>query len=105
MNEDIIDRLKVKEEEMEALINEAKKKASGIMEDAVRKARELKNIRIREIDEELRKISAIEEESIRNEAAKIEEEGRMATEDLRRRGEERKDRAVKEVIRFIIGEI
>lgn len=102
MPEDILDRLKEKEDEMESLINEARGRASLIREEAARRAKEIKNARLNEIDSEVKEASIREEEHIRKEVFNIEEEARSSIGELRRRGAERKGKAVKEVIRYIL---
>ncbi|MBI1912546.1 MAG: hypothetical protein HYS21_11170 [Deltaproteobacteria bacterium] len=102
MPEDILEKLRAKEEEMEALINDARKKAAIIREGAAKTAKELKADRIREIEEELKRISSIAEVEMQKEVARIEEQAQKDVEDIRKKGAERKDKAVKEVIKAVL---
>lgn len=102
MAEDIIDRLKTKEEEIEAYINDTKKRAALIKEEALKRARELKNLRLKEIEREIISISDGEEEKIKAEIERIEKEGAEKADALKKSGLKNRDRAVKELIRYIV---
>lgn len=102
MEGDMLDRLRAKEEEMEALINDARKRAAAIKEDALKKARELKERKVREIEAELQSRRTLEEEeNIRNGMRRI-EEAEEAIEELRKRAELKRGEAVKEVMRLTL---
>ncbi len=101
MAEDILEQLKSKEDEMEALINEARRKASSIKEDALRKAKEIKSARMKETEEEFSGIIARKTEAAALEAASIEADAGARAGKLRGLVAEQKDKAVKEVVRFI----
>lgn len=101
---DILEELKAKEEEMEALINDSKKRAAIIREAAVKNAREIKGAKIREIDAELKKRAEIFEEDMRREIEKIEAEGIDRAEDLKSRGEAGREKAIEEVMKVLSGE-
>lgn len=101
MPEDILDRLKAREDEIEAYMNEVKKTASEMKERALIKAKELKNARIKEIDEEVKRIVSAGEDEIKKEALAIESEAAKEIEELRRRGNENMEKAVREVMRLI----
>ena len=101
MAEDILEQLKSKEDEMEALINEARRKASSIKEDALRKAKEIKSARMKETEEEFSGIIARKREAAALEAASIEADAEARAGELKRISVARSDDAVKEVVRFI----
>ncbi len=103
MPEDIFSDLKAKEEELEVLLEGARTKALAIREEALRKARELKEAKAVELESELAAISEEREAAIREEAERIEREGEAAAAKLKATGEKNMDRAVEEVIRFITG--
>ncbi|MDP2689929.1 MAG: hypothetical protein Q8P48_07430 [Deltaproteobacteria bacterium] len=103
MPEDILSDLKAKEEELEVLLEGARTKALAIREEALRKARELKEAKAVELESELAAISEEREAAIREEAGRIEREGEAAAAKLKATGEKNMDRAVEEVIRFITG--
>lgn len=103
MPEDILSELRAREEEMEELINEARRQAARIREEASRSARELKESKLREAEEEARGIESSGRAAIEREAMGVEEEGRREAEALRLKGEGNRDRAVAEVVRFLAG--
>lgn len=103
MSVDILEELKKKEEAMEALINEAKKRASVIREASIKSARELKAVRLREIDAELKGLSDKSEEGLKKEVSSIEEAGKRDAEALEQKGEARKEKAIEEVMRTLSG--
>jgi vacuolar-type H+-ATPase subunit H len=102
MSEDILERLKSKELEMEEFLNEAGRKASAIKEDALRKAKEVRAVKTKEMERELSELAAHEREAALKEVESIEKEAVELAEKLKKKGEARKDKAVAEVVRFII---
>jgi len=101
MAEDILEQLKSKEDEMEALINEARKKAASIREEALKKAKEIKSAKIKETEAELAGFAGKKREAAELEAASIEKDAVKRAEELKKKGVARKDEAVKAVVRFI----
>ena len=101
MPEDILAELRAREEEMEALINEARKEASRIREEALRSARELKESRRKESEEEARSLEAAGSEAAGKEAMMIVEEGEKEAGELRGKGDRNIEKAVSEVVRFL----
>lgn len=102
MSEDILERLKSKELEMEEFLNEARRKAASIKEDALRTAREVRSARTKEMERELSEQAVMEKEAALKEAQSIEKEAVKLAGDLKKKGEARKDKAVAGVVRFII---
>ncbi|MBI5886720.1 MAG: hypothetical protein HZB85_09115 [Deltaproteobacteria bacterium] len=104
MAEDLIDRLKRKEDEFDALIAEAKKGASAIKDEAVKKARELKAARRGTIEDTVRAEAAAREEETGLEVRGIEQEAKARSELIRNRGGKRlAAAAAKVVIRVVEG--
>lgn len=103
MPEDILEELKAKEEEMEALINDAKRRASVIKEGAVKAARELKSASLRDMEKDIKELASRDEAAITEEVKRIEEESKKSAEGLKIKGLSMRDKAVEEVIRIITG--
>ena len=101
MKENIIDRLKHKEKEMEALIEEARVNASRIKADAVKMAREIKSAGMEELEDELKSRAESAEKELREEVARIEESARSAAEELKKKGAEKTEEAVEMVLRVV----
>jgi vacuolar-type H+-ATPase subunit H len=101
MPEDILAELRVKEQEMEALINGARREAASIREAALKSARELRAKSLAELDSGLKSVFDEKTEEMKAEAARIEDEGRKESESLRARGEGNLGKVVEEVMRFI----
>lgn len=100
---DILEELKKKEEAMEALISEAKKRASAVREASAKSAKELKAVKLREIDAELKALSDKFEDGLKEEISSIEEAGRKDAGTLKEKGEARKEKAIEEVMRTLSG--
>lgn len=103
MTVDILDELKRKEEAMEALINDAKKRGSVIREASIKSARELKAVKLRGIEAELKGLSDKSGEGLKEEVSSIEEAGKRDAEALEQKGEARKEKAIEEVARILSG--
>jgi vacuolar-type H+-ATPase subunit H len=101
-HDDVLDRLKHKEDEMEAQIQEARTRASSIKDEALKKVREIKSARQNELDSEIEKIVASRTGEIDAEVAGIEEQALTDAEELRDKGLKRADEAVLEGVRFIM---
>jgi vacuolar-type H+-ATPase subunit H len=101
MPEDILAELRAKEDEMEALLGDARRQAASIREAAQKSARELKSRSRSALEAELKSISDEKTREMKEEAGKIEEQGRMDAEKLKARGEKNFEKVVKEVMRFI----
>ncbi|OGP13314.1 MAG: hypothetical protein A2052_03475 [Deltaproteobacteria bacterium GWA2_54_12] len=101
MSEDILSELRAKEEEMEALLNDARRQAASIREAALKSARELRSRSLSELEGELKSISDEKTNEMKQEAGKIEEQGRNEAEKLKARGEKNFEKVVEEVMRFI----
>ena len=102
---DILEELKRKEEEMEALINGSRKMAFTIRETALKNARELKASRQSEIDRELKERAASFEEGLKKEIEGIEEAGRRDAESLKDAGRARMETAIEDVVKALSGGI
>lgn len=100
--DDVLNKLKIKEEEMEALIEESKKRAASIKEDAIRKAIEIKDSAIKGLETELASIAVRERARTAEEVKAIEERAAEEAEDLRSLGLGRKSEAVEAVVRFLL---
>lgn len=101
MPEDILAELRVKEEEMEALINDARREAASIREAALKSGRELRARSLAELESRLKSVFDEKTAEMKAEAARIEDEGREEAESLRARGERNFEKVVEEVMRFI----
>lgn len=102
MAEDILAELRAKEEEMEAFINDARGKAVSMREAAQKSARELRARSSAELDERLKALYDEKTAAMKEEARRIEEEGRIEADRLRERGERNFEKVVQELMRFII---
>ncbi|OGQ50731.1 MAG: hypothetical protein A3J24_09440 [Deltaproteobacteria bacterium RIFCSPLOWO2_02_FULL_53_8] len=98
MAEDLIDRLKRKEDEFEALITDAKRSAAAIKDDAIKRVKEMKAVRRSAIEDAIRAEAATMQEQTRLEAAHIEHEARLQADRIRSRGRAQLDAAVNEVL-------
>lgn len=94
MKEDIIEILKDREKDMEALIQGAKRNGAKLREEAAQKAREIRNTKAREVEEEIASMRGPETERIKKEVAKIEKEAEKALTELRKKSVERRGEAV-----------
>jgi vacuolar-type H+-ATPase subunit H len=101
MPEDILSELRAKEEELEALINGARREAASIREAAQKSARELRAQSLAELETRLKRDFDEKTAEMKAEAAKIEDDGRRESESLRARGERNFEKVVEEVMRFI----
>lgn len=100
--DDVLSRLKAKEEEMEALLDEAKRKAASIKEEAVKRAGEIREEAARRTEAELAGAASDEKAAMDKEVEEIWREGHAAARALREKGEARKDRAVEAVTGLIL---
>ncbi|MFQ5735312.1 MAG: hypothetical protein ACE5GY_00435 [Thermodesulfobacteriota bacterium] len=103
MPEDLLSDLKEKEDELETLLEGARLKAAAIKEEALEKARKLKEAKATELDEELAAMAVERDAAIKEEVERIEREGASALAELRSVCEKNIDRAVEEVLNFVIG--
>lgn len=101
MAEDIINRLKGKEDEFEAMIADARKRAAAIKDDALKKAKEFKAARFGEIQDAVKAESSAIEDEIAREAGRIEEEAAAKAACIRDIGGEKMDSAVREVLKRV----
>lgn len=99
--ENIIDKLKVKEDEMEAMLQEARDKARSIREDALRKAKEINGAMLEAFETEMRSAASLEQAKTDEEAARIVDEARNSAKLLAERAGGRMDAAVQEVMRIV----
>lgn len=103
MSTDILEGLRAKEEEMAALIEQARLKAVAIRESAVRQAKEIKTAREIEAQALIRE-AAIEQESLmRQEADAVEAQAQETARTLRAKGGSRLEEAVEFVVRTVSG--
>ncbi|GMR04606.1 MAG: hypothetical protein BMS9Abin23_0506 [Thermodesulfobacteriota bacterium] len=101
LKENLIDRLKVKEEEMDALIEDARKKAASIKKDALEKAAGLKGAALEKIDAEVEAARAAAEDAIMKEVEAFEHEARAGAAELREKGLSRIERAVERILSIV----
>jgi hypothetical protein len=101
MPENIIDRLKAKEDEMEALIKEARKKAAAIKERAVKKSISVKGAGAAELDEKIDEMRAAAKEEVARETERLENEAAEAAESIRVAAAEMEEEAMALVVRLI----
>lgn len=102
MPEDILAELRAKEEEMEALLEQARKQAASIRDEASRTARGIRESARSGSMEEVRAFEEAERALIEDEAGKIEEKGRQEAQELRAKGERNMEKVVAEVMRFLM---
>lgn len=100
-HDDVLDHLKSKEDEMEARIQDARTRAAAIREEALKKVRDIKAARQRELDSEVDGIVAGRTTEIDADVAAVERQAERDAEELRARGTKRIDEAVTEAVRFI----
>ncbi len=104
MSTDILEGLRAKEEEMAAIIEQARLKAIAIREAAVRHAKEIKTAREIEAQALIRS-AAIEQESLmRQEAGEVEAKAVEAAKALRAQGASSLEEAVEFVVRTVSGQ-
>ena len=101
-HDDVLDRLKAKEDEMEARIQEARSRASAIKEGALTKVREIKTASQSELDSEIERIVAARTAEIEAEVAGIDAQAGRDAEELKNRGLRRRDKAISEAVRFVM---
>lgn len=102
LENDIISVLRDKETEMEARIEEAKKKAATIREEAAVKAREIKAGSSREIEDSMEPVRRSGEEAIRMEVERVSREAEEAAKELRTKALERRAAAVDLITTFVL---
>ncbi len=105
MKDDVLDRLKSKEEEIEAAINAAKRQAASIKEGALKKAREFKLSGLKRLDEEARALAARQGEELKKLSEKMDAEAAAKAAELRRTGLQNMDKAIEAVLRRVTEEL
>jgi vacuolar-type H+-ATPase subunit H len=104
MNEtDVLESLKHKEEELDALLREARKKASRIKEDALIKAEALRISKSKELNAMLEEYKKGEMEKIDKEAEAILTEAEKQAEEVRLRAGKNIEKVVELVVRHVLG--
>lgn len=93
--------LRAKEQQMEARISDARSEAASIREAALKSAREIKARGLADIDEELKRVAEEKINLMKDEAARIEDEGRNDAAALKALGEKNFEKVVEEVMRFV----
>lgn len=101
MSENIIDRLKSKEDEMEAHLAEARRKAASIREDAVKRAAAIRGAGAGDIEAEAAKMRAEAAKEVDAATKRLKGEGRAEAERVRSEGAGRIEDAVALVERLI----
>lgn len=104
MSADILEGLRVKEEEMAALIYQARLKAAAIREAALRQAKEIKTAREIEAQALIREAGAEQDRLMRQDAAKVEAEAQETAKTLAGKGGLRLEEAVECVVRIVSGQ-
>lgn len=103
MPEDILAELRAREEEMEALLDQSRKEAVSIRDEALRSSREIRDSAKAKSMEEVRALEDSGRALIEDEAERIEERGRAEAAELRAKGERNMEKVVSEVMRFLTG--
>lgn len=101
MKDDVLDRLKSKEEEIEAAINAAKRQAASIKESALKKAREFKLSGLKRLDEEARALAARQGAELKDLSEKMDAETEAKAAELTRLGLQNMDRAIEAVLKRV----
>jgi len=102
MQDNVIDRLRVKEEEMEALVAGARNRAAFIREDAVRKAGEAREAGLAALEGDIRRLGVELEANIKKEIAGIEKDAGQEAAALKEKGGQRMEAALRQAAKFII---
>lgn len=103
MNENFIGRLKEKEDEMAAWLDEAKKTAASMREDAVKRAGAIREHRAGELNEEIKAATAAFEAEAAKDIKAIEEAGAKEAAELESRARPRLKEAVELAKSIIAG--
>jgi vacuolar-type H+-ATPase subunit H len=103
VKEDIIEILKDREKQMEALIQGAKDKGGKIREEAVQRAREIRSTKARAAEQEIASMREPETERIKKEVQGINKEAEKAVAEIRKKAVERKSEAVDFVASLVLG--
>lgn len=101
MQDNVIDRLRVKEEEMDALVAGARNRAAFIREDALRKAGEARVSGLAALEDEIRRLGAEFEVNIKKEIAEIEKDAGREAAALREKGGQKMEAAIRRAAEFI----
>lgn len=103
MNEtDVLESLKQKEEELDNLLKEARKRALRIKEDALLKAEALRISKSKELNAVLEEYKKGEMEKINKEAEEILADAAKRCEELRHTAEKNMEKAVEKVVQHVI---
>lgn len=100
--ENIIDEIKVKEEEMEALLREAKENSRAVREDALRKAKEIRGSMLEAFEAEMRSAASIDEARTDERSREILTEAREDAKLLAAKAASRMESAVQELMRIVM---
>lgn len=98
---DIIDLLKAKEEEAEAMIERARSKAEEILKEAAIEASRIKIKLAEETKKKLQALRITDATALKDKIAEIEQEGQMQIKRVKNDSKEHMDGAVKEVFETI----
>lgn len=99
---DVMESLRLKEEELDNLLKEAREKASKIKKDALRIAEEINLSAFKEIEDTLKEYRKGELERIDKEIEAIIAQAKKEAEELRLIFENRKDKAVETIIDYLL---
>ncbi len=105
MKEDIIEILKEREKDMEALIQGAKRKGAKLREEAAQRTREIRNTKAREVEEEIASMRGPETERIKKDVAGIEKGAEKTLTELRKKSGELRGEAVDFVTGILFGDL
>lgn len=105
MSTDILEGLRAKEEEMAAMIEQARLKAVAIRESAVRQAKEIKTAREIEAQALIREAAVEQESLMRQEAGEVEAKALETAKALTVKGGSRLEEAVEFVVRTVSGQL
>ncbi|MFQ5465633.1 MAG: hypothetical protein ACE5EI_06870 [Thermodesulfobacteriota bacterium] len=98
----VLDRLKSKEDEMEALIAEARRSAAAIREEAAARAKRIIEDAAVALEPELEEMTEKARSEVAREVRSMEDRSRREAEELRKRGAAKKAEAVEAVVRFVM---
>lgn len=104
MSTDILEGLRVKEEEMAVVIEDARLKGVAIREAALRQAKEIKTAREIEAQALIREAGAEQDRLMRQEAAALEAKALETAKGLTIKGSSRLEEAIEEVVRVVSGQ-
>lgn len=102
MQDNVIDRLRAKEEEMEALVAAARSRAAFIRVEALKKAAEARSSGLAALEDEIQRLGAEFEADIKKDIAEIEKDAGREAAALREKGGQKTEAAIRQAAKFIM---